>query len=64
VAPSVSRALRAIDRYAPDPEQLDRVILAAINVTLCLAAGGADAVSEGFNRDVAANGAAFGRTLH
>jgi len=61
MASSVVRALGAIRRYQPGPDQLDRVILSAINVTLCLAADGKDCVSEGFNRDLAANGSGFRR---
>jgi hypothetical protein len=63
MAASVTRALWAIKRYQPGPEQIDRVILSAINVTLCLAAEGKDRVSEGFNQDIAANGRGF-RSLH
>ena len=59
MASSVTRALGAIKRYQPGPEQIDRVILSAINVTLCLAADGKDCVSEGFNRDIARNGLGF-----
>ena len=47
MAQSVFRALHAIRRYGTAPEQIDRAILAAINVTLCLASGGDDRVSEG-----------------
>ncbi len=61
MAPSVTRALQAIRRYAAAPEQIDHAVLAAINVTLYLASGGSDRVSEGFNRDIAGNGRAFGR---
>jgi hypothetical protein len=61
VAPSVTRALQAIRRYAASPEQIDHAVLAAINVTLYLASGGDNRVSEGFNRDVAENGRGFGR---
>jgi hypothetical protein len=61
VAPSVTRALQAIRRYAASPEQIDHAVLAAINVTLYLASGGDNRVSEGFNRDVAGNGRDFGR---
>lgn len=59
MAPSVSRALQAIKRYGAGPEQIDRAILAAINVTLCLASNGNDRVAEGFNHDIATNGRAF-----
>jgi hypothetical protein len=61
MAPSVTRALAAIKRYAIAPEQIDHAVLSAINVTLFLASGGNDQVSEGFNRDIAGNGRDFGR---
>ena len=61
MAQSVIRALQAIKRYDAQPEQIDHAILAAINVTLCLASGGDDRVSEGFNGDVIANGSGFSR---
>lgn len=61
VANSVLRALQAIKRHRARPEQIDRAILAAINVTLHLASGGDDRVSEGINNDVAANGSGFRR---
>jgi hypothetical protein len=61
MAPSVARALAAIKRYAIVPEQIDHAVLSAINVTLFLASGGDDRVSEGFNRDIAGNGRDFGR---
>jgi hypothetical protein len=60
MAPSVQRALAAIERYHPPAEKIDHAILAAINVTLYLAGHGDDRVSEGFNRDIAANGRGFG----
>ncbi|HTZ79783.1 MAG TPA: hypothetical protein VMC10_17860 [Stellaceae bacterium] len=59
MAQLVFRALHAIRRYGTAPKQIDRAILAAINVTLCLASGGDDRVSEGFNRDIALNGHDF-----
>ncbi|MBP2228963.1 hypothetical protein [Azospirillum agricola] len=59
MAPSVTRALQAIKRHGVAPEQLDRAILAAINVTLCLASNGNDRVAEGFNHDIASNGSGF-----
>jgi cell division protein ZapA (FtsZ GTPase activity inhibitor) len=62
MAPSVARALQAIKRYDARPEQIDYAILAAINVTLCLASCGDDRVAEGFNNDIAASGRAYGRT--
>lgn len=61
MAPSVTRALAAISRYAITPEQIDHAVLAAINVTLFLASHGDDRVSEGFNRDIAGNGRDLGR---
>jgi hypothetical protein len=61
MAPSVQRALAAIERYEAPPEKIDHAILAAINVTLYLAGHGDDRVSEGFNRDLAANGRGFAR---
>jgi hypothetical protein len=61
MAPSVQRALAAIERYQAPPEKIDHAILAAINVTLYLAGAGNDRVSEGFNRDIAANGRQFPR---
>jgi hypothetical protein len=59
MARSVTRALDAIRRYQPGPEQIDHAILAAINVSLLLASRGDDRVSEGFNRDVAQSGRSF-----
>lgn len=59
MAPSVFRALQAIKRYDTRPEQIDHAILAAINVTLCLASGGNDRVAEVFNSDIAASGTGF-----
>lgn len=61
MAPSVQRALAAIERYQAPPEKIDHAILAAINVTLYLAGAGDDRVSEGFNRDLAQNGRQFRR---
>lgn len=60
MAASVTRALLAIKRYKPAPDQIDQAILSAINVTLCLASGGNDRVAEGFNADIALSGRAFG----
>ena len=51
-APAVGRALGAIARYRVPPDEIDRAILAAINVGLCRAAG--------FNDDIARNGRRFG----
>lgn len=59
MAQSVTRALQAIRRYQPQPDQIDHAIIAAINVTLCLASGGNDRVAEGFNHDIAVSGRAF-----
>ena len=61
---SVTRALRAINQYKVRPEQIDRAIIAAINVTLCLASGGDRRVAEGFNSDIAASGGDFGCRSH
>jgi cell division protein ZapA (FtsZ GTPase activity inhibitor) len=61
MARSVTRALQAIKRYAATAEQIDHAVLSAINVTLFLASGGDERVSEGFNRDIAGNGRDFGR---
>jgi hypothetical protein len=58
---SVARARRTIDRHKVQPEQIDGVIIAAIDVTLCLASGGDGRVAEGFNNDIAASGRSFGR---
>jgi hypothetical protein len=59
MAPSVTRALRALQRYNIAPDQIDRTILNAINATLCLASNGDDRVAEGFNHDIAVSGRAF-----
>ena len=48
-------------RYEPSPDQIDSVILAAINVGLCLESNGDRQVAEGFNHDVVTNGRNFGR---
>lgn len=61
MAPSVTRALQALKRYQPQPDQIDFAIIAAINVTLCLASGASDRVAEGFNRDIAISGRGFPR---
>ena len=63
MAPSVTRALRAIKRYNLDPDQIDRTVLNAINATLCLTSNGNDRVAEGFNLDIALSGRDFGRGL-
>ena len=61
MAPSVTRALQAIKRYAATPEQIDHAVLSAINLTLYLACRGNDRVLDGFNRDIAENGRDFPR---
>jgi cell division protein ZapA (FtsZ GTPase activity inhibitor) len=63
MAQSVTRALKAIKQYRVGAEQIDHAILAAINVTLCLASGGNNQVAEGFNRDLALSGREFGAPL-
>lgn len=60
---AVARALRAIDRYKVRPEEIDGMIIAAINVTLCLASCGDDRVAEGFNRDIRVSGGRFDRAV-
>lgn len=57
----VSRSLATIKRYNIAPENIDEVILAAINTGLCLASDGDHHVAEGFNADIALNGRNFGR---
>lgn len=64
MAQSVTRALKAIKQYGVGVEQIDHAILAAINVTLCLASGGNNQVAEGFNRDLALSGRGFGAPVH
>jgi cell division protein ZapA (FtsZ GTPase activity inhibitor) len=59
MAASVTRALHALKRYNGRPEQIDGIIIAAINVTLCLASGGNDRVAEGFNKDIQSSGRGF-----
>jgi hypothetical protein len=63
MAQSVTRALQTIERYHVTPDQIDRAILAAINVTLCVVSCCDDRVSEGFNRDLAQNGKNSSRTF-
>ena len=63
MAPSVTRAHDAIKRHGATPEQIDHAVLCAINLTLYLASGGDDRVSDGFNRDIAGNGRDFGRRV-
>jgi hypothetical protein len=55
----VTRTLAAIRRYKPWPDQIDTVILAAINVGLCIDSNGDRQVAEGFNHDIAVNGRDF-----
>lgn len=55
----VPRILDAIRRYGIEPEEIERVILMAINIGLCLESGGDDQVAEGFNHDVLVNGRGF-----
>ncbi len=57
----VSRTLRALKRYDIRPEQIDDIILQAINVSLCLESDGDALVAEGFNNDIVINGRGFGR---
>ena len=57
---AVSRALQAIERYRMPPTLIDQAILAAINVSLCLASAGDDRTAEGFNDDILRNGRGFG----
>ncbi len=59
MAPSVTRALQAIKRYAAPPEQIDHAVLSAINLTLYLACRGDDRILDAFNADVAKNGRDF-----
>jgi hypothetical protein len=53
------RCLDTIKRYHIEPEQIDDVILTAINASLCLVSDGDDRVAEGFNEDIALNGRDF-----
>jgi len=56
----VTRTLAAIKRHKPSADQIDTVILAAINVGLCLESNGDRQVAEGFNHDIVINGRNFG----
>jgi hypothetical protein len=56
----VTRTLAAIKRHKLSPDQIDSVILAAINVGLCLESNGDRQVAEGFNHDIVSNGRNFG----
>jgi hypothetical protein len=58
---SVARTLEAIKHYDVQPEEIDDLILHAINVSLCLESDGDDHVAEGFNNDIVINGRAFGQ---
>ena len=58
-ANAVTRFLTTIKRYAIAPEQFDGVLIAAINVGLCLESGGSDRVADGFNDDLTRNGRRF-----
>jgi hypothetical protein len=58
---SVALTLEAIKHYDVQPEEIDDIILHAINVSLCLESGGDDSVAEGFNNDIVINGRAFGQ---
>ena len=58
---SLTRSLETIKRYGIEPEQIDDVIVAAINASLCLTSDSDDRVAEGFNNDIARNGRNFGQ---
>ena len=58
---SVTRSLETIKHYDVRPEEIDEIILNAINVSLCLESDGDSLVAEGFNNDIVINGRAFGR---
>ena len=58
---SVARSLETIKHYDVRPEEIDEIILNAINVSLCLESDGDSHVAEGFNNDIVINGRAFGR---
>ena len=58
---SVTRSLETIKHYDVQPEEIDEIILNAINVSLCLESDGDSLVAEGFNNDIVINGRAFGR---
>ena len=58
---SVARTLETLKHYDVRPEEIDEIILAAINVCLCLESDGDDHVAEGFNNDIVINGRGFGR---
>lgn len=58
---SVARTLDALEHHDVPPEEIDEIILNAINVCLCLESDGDDHVAEGFNNDIVINGRGFGR---
>jgi len=58
---SVARTLETIKHYDVQPEEIDDIILNAINVSLCLESDGDDHVAEGFNNDIVINGRSFGQ---
>jgi hypothetical protein len=58
---SVARTLDAIRHYDVQPEEIDELILSAINISLCLESDGDDHVAEGFNNDIVINGRDFGQ---
>jgi hypothetical protein len=58
---SVARTLDAIKHYDVQPEEIDELILSAINISLCLESDGDDHVAEGFNNDIVINGRGFGQ---
>jgi len=57
---SVARTLETLKQYDVQPEEIDEIILNAINVSLCLESDGDDHVAEGFNNDIVINGRLFG----
>ena len=57
----VARTLKALKCYDVRPEQIDDIILQAINISLCLESDGDALVAEGFNNDIVINGRGFGR---
>jgi hypothetical protein len=58
---SVARTLETMKHYDVRPEEIDDIILNAINVSLCLESDGDDHVAEGFNNDIVINGRFFGQ---
>jgi hypothetical protein len=57
----VARTLKALKCYDVHPEQIDEIILQAINISLCLESDGDARVAEGFNNDIVINGRSFGQ---